>query len=70
MVGRELTKLKKQYPHLDIQEVDVIAHPMQTIKNKIKMIPALKIGDKSKTIGFSPDSVRKFVEANLGTPTL
>ncbi|MDH4316933.1 MAG: hypothetical protein OEV64_00960 [Desulfobulbaceae bacterium] len=70
MVGRELTKLKAQYPYIEIQEVDVIAHPMQTIKNNIKMIPALKIGNKSKIIGFNPDTVREFVEANLGTPTL
>ncbi|MDH3348926.1 MAG: hypothetical protein OEM02_12615 [Desulfobulbaceae bacterium] len=66
MVGRELAKLRKKYPGLEVQEIDVIAHPVQAIRNKIKMIPALKIGDHAKIIGFDPDSVKKFVEANIG----
>ena len=69
MVGRELAKLREKYPGLEVQEIDVIAHPIQAIKNKIKMIPALKIGDHSKIIGFNPDSVKNFVEANLDLAT-
>ena len=69
MVGRELEKLKDKHPELEVQEIDVIAHPIQAIKNKIKMIPALKIGDHAKTIGFNPNSVKNFVEAYLHMPT-
>ncbi len=44
MAARELKNLKKKYPDLEIVEIDILLHPLLTLKNNIRMVPALKGG--------------------------
>jgi glutaredoxin-related protein len=37
-----LYKLAENDPTLDIHEIDVLLHPLQTFQQKIRMIPAIK----------------------------
>jgi len=66
LVGRELTKLKEEFPQLEIEKVDILANPGRTLKEGIRMIPTLRAGDKTLTgIYLSPAQVRAFVTAML-----
>jgi hypothetical protein len=62
IVGRELTKLQKEFPQLHINKIDVLAHPKQAFKAGIKMIPTLRAG-KETLSGFllSSSQIREFV---------
>ena len=63
MVGRELTKLREQYPHVKVEEKDVVLHPAQAWNDGIRMIPALKSGDKILSgIFLSDEQITNFIK--------
>ena len=63
IVDRELTKLQKENPNLEITKIDIVTNPLLTWKNGIRMFPALKYGDKVLS-GFllSGEEIRKFID--------
>ena len=66
LVGRELTKLQKKFPELQIEKVDILTNPGRTLKDGVRMIPTLKAGDKKLTgIYLTSAQVREFVTATL-----
>lgn len=66
LVGRELTKLQKEFPELQIEKVDILTNPGRTFKDGVRMIPTLKAGDRTLTgIYLSSAQVREFVTATL-----
>ena len=66
LVGRELTKLQKEFPELQIEKVDILTNPGRTLKDGVRMIPTLKAGDRTLTgIYLSSAQVREFVTATL-----
>lgn len=63
MVDRELTKLEKENPGLEITKIDVVTHPFVTLKNGIRMFPALKHGNKILSgIFLSGKEIRQFID--------
>ena len=66
LVGRELTKLQKEFPKLQIEKVDILTSPGRTLKDGVKMIPTLKAGDRTLTgIFLRSAQVREFVIESL-----
>ena len=66
LVGRELTKLKREFPELQIEKVDILTNPGRTLKDGVRMIPTLKAGDRTLTgIYLSSAQVKEFVTATL-----
>ena len=66
LVGRELTKLKQEFPELQIEKVDILTNPGRTLKDGVRMIPTLKAGDRTLTgIYLSSAQVKEFVTATL-----
>ncbi|RUM37895.1 MAG: hypothetical protein DSY70_08965 [Desulfobulbus sp.] len=62
IVGRELTKLQKEFPELEITKVDIMAQPLKSLKQGITMIPTLTTGQETLS-GFmlSSSRIRDFV---------
>jgi len=66
LVSRELKKLKIEYPQLEIEEIDVLLHPLTTLKNNIRMIPTLMIDRQILSgIFLSAKRIRNFTKDNL-----
>jgi len=66
LVGRELTKLQKEFPELQIEKVEILTSPGRTFKDGVRMIPTLKVGDRTLTgVYLSSAQVRGFVTATL-----
>jgi hypothetical protein len=62
LVGRELTKLQKEFPDLIIEKIDILASPGKALQAGIKMIPTLQTGnDKLSGIFLGRDDIRNFV---------
>ncbi len=62
MVGRVLKKLQEEFPDLVIEEVDVVTHPLVSLRRGVKMIPTLIAGDKKLTgIILSEEKIRNFI---------
>ncbi len=63
MAGRVLTKLLQKYPYLEVEEIDVVAHPVQAWNDNIRMVPALKSGNKILSgILLNEAEIRNFLE--------
>lgn len=63
LAGRELKKLAKKFDNLEITEIEVAANPLKTWQDGIKMIPALKSGDKILAgIFLSRRNIQKFLK--------
>jgi len=63
MAGRELTKLRQKYPYLEVEEIDIVTHHAQAWNDNIRMIPALKSGDKILSgIFLSGEKIKNFIE--------
>ncbi|GAB4345041.1 MAG: hypothetical protein Kow0089_21940 [Desulfobulbaceae bacterium] len=62
LVDRVLTRLEKEDPELRITRIDVVAHPLIAWKNSIRMIPALRSGDRVLS-GILPgeEEIRRFI---------
>lgn len=63
MVDRELTQLQKENSDLEIIKTDVVTNPLQVWENGIRMIPALKHGDKILSgIFLSKKEIKTFID--------
>ncbi len=63
MVRRALDKMRPEFPDLEIEEVDIIAHPRTAWKNSIRMIPTLVCGERRLSgIYLSSSQVRTFLD--------
>ena len=60
--GRSLKKLRKEYPELEIETVEISLNLSRARREKIRTIPTLKMGDDSLS-GFllTPDRIRSFL---------
>lgn len=65
MAGRALKKITENYPDIDIQTIEVTTNPWRAWKDGIRMIPALRIGDKTLAgILLSPGKISAFIDKN------
>ncbi len=63
LVDRALTKLKKEYPQLTVEKVDILTQPGRALKDGVKMIPTLKAGDKILSgIFLTSSRIRDFIQ--------
>lgn len=69
LAGRELDKLYREFPQLQVEKIDILTHPRRALAADIRMIPALKAGDRILA-GFllQPAAIRKFVLENTPAP--
>lgn len=66
LVRRELTRLRREYPELEVEEVDVVLNPLRAWRSGIRMIPALRAGgDLLAGIVLAPEEIRRFVALHL-----
>ncbi len=65
LVGRELNKLYSEFPGLQVEKIDVLVHPRRTLAAGVRMIPALKAGNRMLSgLFLTSAEIRKF----LSTP--
>lgn len=63
LVDRELTRLLKDHPDIEIEKVDILTHPLQVWNDGIRMIPALKNGDTILSgIMLAKKDIHNFIE--------
>lgn len=66
LVRRELAKLRREYPELEVEEVDVVLSPLRAWRSGIRMIPALRAGDDLLAgIVLATEEIRRFVTRHL-----
>ncbi|MCI5220289.1 MAG: hypothetical protein D3914_14140 [Candidatus Electrothrix sp. LOE2] len=63
-----LTDLRQEFPNLKVESVDILTHPGQALRQRIRMIPTLQAGDQ-RLSGFllGRAAVRAFVAQALQT---
>ena len=65
-VGHELKKLKKEYPEIELEPVEVTTDFKRTWNDGIKIFPALKIENEILSgLILTPGRIRRFVQAHL-----
>ena len=63
LVDRALTELAEDFPDIEVERIDVLAHPRKALGDGIMMIPALKHNDqKLSGILLSKKEIRQFLE--------
>ena len=66
LVGRELTKLGREFPQLKVKKVDILTSPGRALKEGVKMIPTLQAGERKLSgVFLTSDEIRKFVTSLL-----
>lgn len=45
LAGKHLKALRATYPHLQIEEVEILTSPHRAWREGIRMVPALRIGE-------------------------
>ncbi|MFQ5445004.1 MAG: hypothetical protein ACE5EK_10355 [Nitrospinales bacterium] len=70
MVKRILNGLQKKYPEMEVESIEALTHPSRLIDEKIRMLPALKIG-KDILSGFilKPKDIHQFIESHQAEST-
>ncbi|MHB8789372.1 MAG: hypothetical protein ACYDBT_05775 [Desulfobulbaceae bacterium] len=66
LVRRELARLRREYPELEVEEVDVMLSPLRAWRSGVRMIPALRAeGDLLAGIVLATEEIRRFVTGHL-----
>jgi thioredoxin-like negative regulator of GroEL len=62
MAGRVLRTLQEELQNFEINEVDIISHPLVSLKNGIRMIPTLVMdGRRLSGIFLDEKQIREFL---------
>ncbi|MBC8318262.1 MAG: hypothetical protein H8E41_10180 [Desulfobulbaceae bacterium] len=62
LVGRELRKIQEEHPDIEVEEIDVVANPLKSWQDGIRMIPTLVRGEqKLSGIFLSAKEIRDFL---------
>ena len=62
MVDRELTRLQKENPDLEVTKIDVVTNPLKTWNDNIRMFPALKAGEAIISgVFLGREEIEKFI---------
>jgi predicted DsbA family dithiol-disulfide isomerase len=71
LVGRTLKRLQEEHPDLVVEKVEVTTHPAESLRQGIRIIPALTAeGRKLSGLILTPAAVREFVEKIYPGPAL
>ena len=64
MVGRVLNKIQQEMNVFQIVEVDILRHPLTAVKQGIKMIPTLQLGEKRLSgVFLKEEQIRDFLDS-------
>ena len=62
LVGRELRKIQEEHPDIEVEEIDVIANPLKSWQDGVRMIPTLVSGEqKLSGVFLSAKQIRDFL---------
>jgi hypothetical protein len=68
LAGRILDKLRMEYGNLEVEEIDVVVHPLLVWNAGIRMIPAIRAGDVVLAgVFLKEDEIRRFVVSYLAS---
>lgn len=64
LVSRQLARLSREYGDLEVEEIEVITSPVKSWQEGVRLIPALRAGDKRLSgLVLTPAQVRDFITA-------
>ena len=65
-VDRVLTEILDEFPDIQVEKIDIVTNPSRAWKDGIRMIPALRNGDRTLS-GFLPkeNEIRDFLEKTV-----
>ena len=65
IAGRHLRELAAADPSLEIEEVDILLSPRRTWRDGIRMIPAMRIGNRTISgVFLGKDAIAGFIARN------
>lgn len=65
--GRVLKKLRKEYPELEIETVEISLNLSRARREKIRAIPTLKMGENRLSgLLLTPGRIRRFLAESRG----
>ena len=68
MAGRVLRKLRDELQDFEIKEVDILTHPLVSLKNGVRMIPTLELDDRRLSgILLGEQEIRDFLQKDQNT---
>ena len=63
MAKKALDELLQNRDDIDLEEIEILANPLLALKDGVKFIPTLKIGqERLSGILLSSDTIRTFLE--------
>lgn len=63
LAGRTLSNLKIKFPGMEIEELDVTVHPLRAWQDGIRLIPAIRSGNKIISgLFLGSREIREFLE--------
>lgn len=66
LVARELKRLRREFPHLEIETIEVATNLSRVRAARVRTVPALKVGDAMLTgILLTPAKIRRFLLAHV-----
>ena len=68
MAGRVLRNLRDELQDFEIKEVDILTHPLVSLKNGVRMIPTLELdGRRLSGILLGEQEIRDFLQKDQDT---
>lgn len=65
-VAHQLKRLQREFPHLEIETIEVATNLTRTREAKIRTVPALKVGEAKLTgILLTPAKIRRFLLSRI-----
>lgn len=63
MAGKHLQNLLKQSDDFMLEEVDILAQPLRSWRDGVRMIPAIRVGDDILSgVYLSRTAIKKFID--------
>jgi glutathione S-transferase len=63
MAGRVLRNLRDELQDFEIKEIDIVSHPLVSLKNGVRMIPTLELdGRRLSGILLGEQEIRDFLQ--------
>jgi len=68
MAGRVLRNLRDELQDFEIKEIDIVSHPLVSLKNGVRMIPTLELdGRRLSGILLGEQEIRDFLQKDQDT---
>lgn len=65
-VARELRRLQREFPHLEIETIEVATNLSRVREAKVRTVPALRVGNAVLTgLLLTPGKIRRFLLSRI-----